>query len=402
MKNISYLDAKYANDTFDMLTFDLNSPKFADFLIAFADIFADKFDGQYNTDPIYHIDSDDVARNIVAGTCSNKRLCCNFNSKYFRMSDSYQFSGSIYLNYDGKLVVYAPDSYYNGIQCNKTNEECVKLIAKTIKQLILNKLKYDRLLKFTNEALTEINAMFDEMCSKNDGDLVPNTKDNTTEFSKTLNINNAKLELLVKYSHKERYKIALLFITNTSKNTNSKLYANKCSIKYNLTDNRYSDNLSLVLDRLDFGDENKEWNADNKSPSIFKGFTIGEVYNIYCLLADKKSAIKKMSDEVKKEYIIPNLGINPVELELYKQFAKELKSSADKKAETLYKERYNLLEMVEHAKDKAAREMKNKSEKLIREYEREIKKYNNMLAKNGSKLRVSTGVPDSLMPSTYF
>ena len=58
--------------------------------------------------------------------------------------------------------------------------------------------------------------------------------------------------------------------------------------------------------------------------------------------------------------------------------------------------------MVEHAKYKAAREMKNKSEKLIREYEREIKKYNNMLAKNGSKLRVSTGVPDSLMPSTYF
>lgn len=402
MKDIKYIEEKFANDTCDMLTFDLNSPKFADFLIAFANIFADKYDSQYNTDPIYHIDSDVVARNIVAGTCKNSRLCCNFNSKYFRMTGSYQFRSSIYLNYDGKLVIYVPDSYYNGIQCSKTNEECVKLIAKTIKQLTLNKLKYDRLLKFTNEAFTEINAMFDEMCSKNDGDLVPNTKDNTTEFSKTLNINNAKLELLVKYSHKERCKIALLYITNTSKNTNSKLYANKCAIKYNLTDNRYSDNLSLVLDRLDFGDENKEWNAENKSPSIFKGFTIGDAYNIYCLLADKKSAIKKISDEVKKEYIIPNLGINPVELELYKQFAKELKSSADKKAETLDKERYNLLEMVKHAKDKASREMKNKSEKLIREYEREIKKYNNMLAKNGSKLRVSTGVPDSLMPSIYF
>ena len=109
-----------------------------------------------------------------------------------------------------------------------------------------------------------------------------------------------------------------------------------------------------------------------------------------------------MSDEVKKEYIIPNLGINPVELELYKQFAKELKSSADKKAEILYKERYNLLEMVEHAKDKASREMKNKSEKLIREYEREIKKYNKTLEKSGSKLRVSGGIPDSLFPSTYF
>ena len=290
MENINYLNDKISYDRDNILKFDFDTLKFADFLIAFSDVL--------NTVAADFINDEDVImRGLVGHAVNPKRLIYNFSTRYKGTSKE-PFANSIYRDFDNKLVVYKNHSSTHGIQFGKTKEEYTKYIANIIKKLSFIKYNYDCLHKFTNEALAEFKEQLEDMCRKNGGKLVPNSVTKETVFRKKITINNAMLEFVEVYGN-----------DSTNKNLNEYRHYSYLSIKFNsgkhdgmrtainyksdLTVGRYSHDVCRFLDKLDFGDGFKnEWNAENKGPSIFGGFTVGEVYNIYCLMADKKNAIK--------------------------------------------------------------------------------------------------------------
>lgn len=393
MENISYLNKKNAYDRDNILKFDFDSPKFADFLVAFSEVL--------NTVALNFITDDDIImRGMVGRALNANRLLFNFKDKFNGISKE-PFANSIYRDFDNKLIVYTPSSSTYGIQFGKTKEEYTKYIANAIKKLSLIKFNYDCLIKFTNEAISEINAKFDEIRSKNNGELVFNTAYKSTEFNKKLNINNAELKFIYGYGnvHNECYKYSYLSIWLNCE----KQY--KISYKYNYSSKgRYETDLCKILSKLDFGDGFKnEWNAENKGPSVFNGFTVGEVYNIYCLMADKKNAIKKMDKAVKDEYITDDQGLDPLSIEIYKQMQHELANIANKLSNEQKDLHTSLCKMILDTKKKASKEMAAKNDEVIRKYKDEIKKCNKLLADRGLNATLPEEIPDELMTyGTYF
>lgn len=391
MENIDYIDEALAKEKSDMIVFDFNTPKAADFLTALANVLTYRYTS-VNEDA-------ERARRVVGASCRTRRLAYNFNA------DKFKDGGAIYRDYDGKLLVYAPRSRYKGIQynCSRTNEECVKIVAKTIKQMTYNKFVYDRLVALTNEVLPEIEAKFDEMRSANNGKLVSN-KGYKAEFNKMVYIDNASLEFIVGYGNIDYERSIYKYVGLNIKYTVGKNDAKRVYIKYDPFNKWYNVDLSEVLDKLDFNDEfKKAWNAKNTGPSIFNGFTIGDTYNIYCLLADKKLAIKKMDDKVKKEYISNGQGLNPLELEMFKQFNIELNEKATKLSHELADIRKGLVKTVKDVRDKAHEEMESANEKAIAEIDKTINEYNTMLEASGCSLRLSKKTPNGLLTQgSYF
>ena len=400
MEDIKYINEDIANSRYNMLVFDLNTPRFADFLLAFAEVIRPKY---FKSESSYYFN----VRDVVGMACCTDRLRFNFSLTYNEKINAYEFK-SIYRDYDGKLGVYARNSHLSGIQCNKTNEECVKLIAKTIKRMSYCKFVYDIIIGFTNVALAEINAKFDEMRRNNNGKLVTNKVTNNrkcTEFSKKLVINNAVLEFRSGYEdydnarakrHYANRPYAYLIVQYSYDNGEAKSF----SCNYNLDKNRYSNDLNFILNKINVNKEFSDtWKADNKNTSVFRGFKICDVVNIYNLLINNKNAINKMSDEVKKEYIIPNQGLNPIELEVVKQFQQEIQDFTKKYTRELLDLRNNLADLIKEAKKNAINKMEEVNVKVLEKYWDEVKKRNKILTDSGCNYKLSEVVPASLLQS---
>ena len=397
MEDINYIDEKIANDTANMVTFNLNTPKFANFLNSFANVLTYKYR--------HKNDAKAIAHNIIRLTCKSKRMSFNFNTNYAAANNGCY---SIYLNYDGKLVVYLPESSRYGIRHNKTNEDSIKLVANTIKQLSLSKFNYDLVVEFTNTALAEIDAEVEDMRSKNNGKLVVKAG-NDAVFSRQLVINNAVIEFVVCYENysilNERYngssyKYAFLTVKYNPKNDvqESGVVTAYPIFKYNLGLKCYDLDLSNVLSKLDFGDHFKnEWNAKNTRPSVFDGFTVGEVYNIYCLIANKKNAVKQMSDEVKKEYISNDKGLNPIESEVIKQLQREMTDIKDATVKEMKDLHQGLLKKLVDTKNKIQEEIVATNNRVVEKYKDEIRKRNKILAESNSNFKLSEEVPEQLL-----
>ena len=399
MENIKYINEDIANSRKDLLLFDLNTSRSADFLAAFAEVLHSRC---INTTT----DSDVIAREIVGNTCSYEdELCYNFNAKYNSDTKKFEFN-SIYRDYDGKLVVYTPNSANYGIQYNKTNEECIKFIAKMVKQLSYYKFVYDRIIEFTNKALIEIDAETKDMRSKNNGELVSNYCCNYTVFTKRLTLKNAILDFIVGYEHRnavskyrDPIKYFQLNVNYTSGNRNKEKVF---TIRYDLDEKRYSDYLSKFLDTLELDDEfNNEWNSQNTKPSVFPGFTIGETKDIYDLLIDKNTAIRNMSADVKNKYIDCSYGLSPVELEVYKQLKNELSENVNKAINDLNNTYKNLRQIIKDTKNKANEEMSSKYNEAIENFKNNVNKYNDILAENGCGLSLSDEIPNELLSHKY-
>lgn len=416
MENIKYINEDIANSRKDLLVFDLNTSRSADFLAAFAEVLHSRC---INTTT----DSDVIAREIVGNTCSYEdELCYNFNAKYNSDIKKFEFN-SIYRDYDGKLVVYTPNSANYGIQCNKTNEECIKFIAKMVKQLSYCKFVYDRIIEFTNKALTEIDAAVEDMRSRNNGELVSNycydytvfTKKLTfvsdyccdyTVFNKRLTLKNAILDFIVGYEHRNatsKYRDPIqYFQLNVNYTSGNRNQENVFTIKYNPDKKRYSGYLSEFLNTLELDDEfNNEWNSENTKPSVFSGFTIGETKDIYDLLIDKNTAIRNMSTDVKNKYINSGIGLSPVELEVYKQLKNELSENVNKAINDLNNTYKNLRQMIKDTKNKANEEMSSKYNEAIENFKNNVNKYNDILAENGCGLSLSDEIPNELLSHKY-
>ena len=400
MEDIKYIDEDIANSRYNMLVFDLNTPRFADFLLAFAEVIRPKY---FKSESSYDFN----VRDVVGMACCSDRLRFNFKLTYNENINAYEFK-SIYRDYDGRLGVYSRNSHLSGIQCGKTNEECVKLIAKTIKQMSYCKFVYDVILGFTNAALAEINVKFDEMRRKNNGKLVINKVVNNhkyTEFSKKLAINNVVLEFRSGYEDYDnaiakRYNANRQYAYLTVQYSYDKGKAKSFSCRYDLNKNRYANDLNFVLNKINFNKEFSDtWKADNKNPSVFRGFKIGDVVNIYNLLINNKNAIKKMDDEVKKEYIIPNQGLNPIELEVVKQFQQEIQDITKKYTRELLDLRNNLAYLIKDAKKNAINKMEEVNVKVLEKYWDEVKKRNKILSDSGCNYQLSEVVPASLLQS---
>ena len=398
MEDIKYLDEKTAaNNKQDMIVFDLNTPRFADFLLAFSDVLHSSY-----TDTA--TDKDVIAREVIGGACYSQRLRCNFNLKYIHNTKKYEFR-SIYRDFDGKLVIYVPGSNYNGIQYNRSNDDSVKLIAKYIKQFSYNKFVYDKLLDFTDKSMAEINAKFDEMRRKNNGKLISNDHNfNYTVFRKKLKIKNAILEFLVGHeSESNPYRRPYQYFQLIVKYNVDKDKKKDFTVRYNPVKKRYSPYLSQILDTLKFDDEfnnefNDEWSSENTKSSVFPGFTIGEVKDIYDLMAYKNNVTKNMD-----KYIDCGYGLSPVELEIYKQFNAELSESVNKSLDEMTNAYKRLEQKVDDVKIKANDEMLAMKAKAIEEFQNNVKKYNAMLSESGCNLQLSREIPDELLSrNTYF
>ena len=399
MENIKYINEDIANSRKDLLVFDLNTSRSADFLASFAEVLHSRC---INTTT----DSDVIAREIVGNTCSYEdELCYNFNAKYNSDTKKFEFN-SIYRDYDGKLVVYTPNSANYGIQYNKTNEECIKFIAKMVKQLSYYKFVYDSIIEFTNKALIEIDAETKDMRNKNNGELVSNYCFNYTVFTKRLTLKNAILDFIVGYEHRNavsKYRDPIQYfqlnVNYTSGNRNKEKVF---TIRYDLDEKRYSDYLSKFLDTLELDDEfNNEWNSQNTKPSVFSGFTIGETKDIYDLLIDKNTAIRNMSTDVKNKYINSGIGLSPVELEVYKQLKNELSENVNKAINDLNNTYKNLRQIIKDTKNKANEEMSSKYNEAIENFKNNVNKYNDILAENGCSLSLSDEIPNELLSHKY-